>query len=324
MSDRSDWLEWRQQGLGGSDLSAILGLSPYRDATPLAVWLSKVEPLQDDEDTSRPWLASGQRLEAAVCDWYLDEVATPPVGHELRMVEGEPTVGPEPWMRGTPDRIVRVHPIAEPGSVDGWGLEAKTDRNHRSWEQAVPLHVQVQCQWYLLITGLDRWDVAVYLKGRDDWRSYSLDADEQVQTHLYRTARQWWDRHVVGHEAPDLDGSDTAKQWLLRRYPEPRCVHREATADELELVLRYREQRLRHEDLGRARAALEAELKEAIGDAAGLAGDWGQITWGRVSGRRTIDGRRLRRELPEVAEAFAHTSEPSRRLTVAWAEGERR
>jgi hypothetical protein len=29
VSERADWLEWRRHGLGGSDIAAVVGLSPW-------------------------------------------------------------------------------------------------------------------------------------------------------------------------------------------------------------------------------------------------------------------------------------------------------
>jgi predicted phage-related endonuclease len=40
--NRADWLEWRRGGIGGSDVAAILGVSPWR--TEFDVWASKVAP----------------------------------------------------------------------------------------------------------------------------------------------------------------------------------------------------------------------------------------------------------------------------------------
>ena len=38
-----DWLKERQKGIGGSDVAAILGMSPWR--TPYQVWEEKTTPI---------------------------------------------------------------------------------------------------------------------------------------------------------------------------------------------------------------------------------------------------------------------------------------
>jgi len=47
---RETWLEYRKQGIGGSDVAAIAGLNPWR--SPMAVWLEKtgqIEPQKENE-----------------------------------------------------------------------------------------------------------------------------------------------------------------------------------------------------------------------------------------------------------------------------------
>ncbi|HQV23796.1 MAG TPA: YqaJ viral recombinase family protein, partial [Agitococcus sp.] len=63
---RIDWLKGRQTGIGGSEIAAIVGLNQYR--TPMQVWESKVNPVQDEE-TSQPayW---GTVLEDVVAKEY--------------------------------------------------------------------------------------------------------------------------------------------------------------------------------------------------------------------------------------------------------------
>lgn len=62
MSDnkRLDWLEWRRSGVGSSDVSAIMGVSPY--STILDIYNSKINPAVDD--VSDNWAINmGNKLE---------------------------------------------------------------------------------------------------------------------------------------------------------------------------------------------------------------------------------------------------------------------
>ena len=49
---RENWLKYRQAGLGGSDASAVLGVSKYKSA--LRCWLDKTEQAPDDDCQSEP------------------------------------------------------------------------------------------------------------------------------------------------------------------------------------------------------------------------------------------------------------------------------
>ena len=45
-----DWLQWRKKGIGGSDVAAALGLSPYRTARDLFYDKIGVEMSVEEED----------------------------------------------------------------------------------------------------------------------------------------------------------------------------------------------------------------------------------------------------------------------------------
>ncbi|MDI9475820.1 MAG: YqaJ viral recombinase family protein, partial [Bacillota bacterium] len=44
-----EWLNWRKKGIGGSDVSALLGLNPWR--SPLALYYDKVGENEDEEES---------------------------------------------------------------------------------------------------------------------------------------------------------------------------------------------------------------------------------------------------------------------------------
>ena len=47
---RKEWLEWRRKGIGGSDVAAIMGISPFRTARDIYYDKIKVTSLEDDEE----------------------------------------------------------------------------------------------------------------------------------------------------------------------------------------------------------------------------------------------------------------------------------
>ena len=66
--DRSQWLEERRQGIGGSDAAAAVGLSPWK--TRLELWLEKTGQTPDREET--PEMRRGTLLEPVVKQLYAD------------------------------------------------------------------------------------------------------------------------------------------------------------------------------------------------------------------------------------------------------------
>ena len=72
-STRAEWLQGRRAGIGGSDVPAILGISPYRGNTPLSVWASKLG-LGDDRDESTYSQRRGSHMESFIAAELEDSV----------------------------------------------------------------------------------------------------------------------------------------------------------------------------------------------------------------------------------------------------------
>ena len=68
-TNREEWLVRRRQGVGGSDVVGILGLSKY--STPYTVWADKMGQLPEIEDTSNMRL--GRDLEPYVAQRFTDQ-----------------------------------------------------------------------------------------------------------------------------------------------------------------------------------------------------------------------------------------------------------
>ena len=50
-----EWLDYRRRGIGGSDVSAIFGTSPFRTARDLYYDKLNIASVEDDEATGLPW-----------------------------------------------------------------------------------------------------------------------------------------------------------------------------------------------------------------------------------------------------------------------------
>ena len=67
-ADDAEWLEQRKKGIGGSDVAAIMGLSPWR--TPAEVWFEKTGRVEPPDLSDKPYVQKGVELEAYVGGKY--------------------------------------------------------------------------------------------------------------------------------------------------------------------------------------------------------------------------------------------------------------
>jgi putative phage-type endonuclease len=273
-------LEVRRTGIGGSEISAVLGESRF--AAPYDVWLSKTQGwcVPETEDMRR-----GTFLEDGIARWY---------AHRYGVVESlEPgTVrhAQAPIALCTPDRVVgtesgrRLLSIKSPRrGGPQWG-ESGTDQ--------VPPEYLLQLQWEHLVCSShyplsSEMHLAALLDG--DLVVYHAIADAELQARMLDYARTWWRRHVVEGAEPSMEGSSQVRDWLRARWPKDATPVRAATPREDCLMA---ELRLAQSEAGkweRATETLEARLKSLIADASGIEGPEGVITWrANVRGVRTF------------------------------------
>ncbi|MGH9151351.1 MAG: YqaJ viral recombinase family protein [Acidimicrobiales bacterium] len=210
-SARTDWLGWRRQGIGASDVPAILGLSKW--ASPWSVWAEKVGLLPLD-DTQSDYAEFGHYAEAMVGPWFQDRTGLFVAGEQMQMEHPL-----EEWRRCTVDGLVFESPNAETHHVDmALGLhQIKTRGPGRRWEE-IPLDIAAQEQWEMHVSGLPRAWVSV-LHGRR-LAIYELERDQADIDFIVGKVGAFWHDHVLAGIPPELDGHDATLAALAAIYPE--------------------------------------------------------------------------------------------------------
>src|SRR5262245_35499897 len=97
MTDRDDWLKWRRDGIGASDIAALMGISPW--ASPWSVWADKSGLLPPEPENE--YMAAGRWLEAAIAPWFTDITGLHVTGEQMWC-----THPGKPWARCTPDGFI--------------------------------------------------------------------------------------------------------------------------------------------------------------------------------------------------------------------------
>lgn len=176
----------------GTDMTILLGVVPETWGTPYDVYLHKTGLEPRKSPTHR--MVMGTLAEPYIADLYAERTgATLKVG-EFVMHDFYP-VG------GTPDRMiydraagcdVKGLEIKKVGHDDGWGPDGSDE---------VPARVMVQCQTYMLVTGLAEWDVAALIN-EESFRVYHLKADPDLQNRIAQAALDFFTNHVNAKTPP--------------------------------------------------------------------------------------------------------------------------
>lgn len=217
-----EWHELRAGGIGGSEIAAVVGLSPYDSAFWL--WHHKKGNLPGKDVTdAMDW---GNRLEPVVRRWFAER-------HPELCIAATPGTyahGERPWQRVNPDGFIYEHATTCTCDDVGGGcakdvptalLEVKTSRFPDGWgtpgTDEIPLMYACQVQHALDVFGLDRAYVAVLIGGNEP-REYVIEADAEDQATLRAAGEQFWQSLQTDNEPP-IDCSDSTYEAVRRLYP---------------------------------------------------------------------------------------------------------
>jgi putative phage-type endonuclease len=196
-----DWHAARANGIGGSEIAAVLGLSPHESR--FSLWHRKkalIGPVEESEEMY--W---GKVHEPGICARFAAE-------HPDFAVTPAPTYchPDRPWQIANPDRH------AGPDL-----FEAKTARDAEGWgEQGtdqIPVHYRAQCIHYMDVTGARRCWVAVLIAG-SEYREYVVDYDE-AEAQILREAGARFMDDLARDVRPDIDGHSATYQ-AIREIPD--------------------------------------------------------------------------------------------------------
>lgn len=204
-SDRSSWLDARANGVGASEVAAMLGESRWESA--LSLYVSKTTPRRDDEQTEAQFW--GLRLEKVVAEVYAERTGRPTEWSGLMLRSKL-----YPWMVCTLD--------ARTGSERAdWPCDAKTAHALKAseWSDGPPRDYYLQLQQQMLVTGEQKATIACLLGGqRLVW--CDVERDEIECRRIVHMTRIFWERCVLARVPPAPDGSAASREALAAMYPD--------------------------------------------------------------------------------------------------------
>lgn len=196
--------------VGGSDVAAILGVSPWRNIVDL--WMDKVLPAEENGQNAAA-KRRGSRLEPYILDMIREEHGLQIVAANERYTDQQqPFLACEidaEYADGAGQRqnieIKTVHPF----KAKEWG-DIETDQ--------LPLHYVAQVQHGLGITGRDVCRVFALIG--DDLKPYVIERDDELIELMREKAVSFWNDFVLPKIQPPMDYEHKdILETLKRLYP---------------------------------------------------------------------------------------------------------
>lgn len=254
-----EWHALRSNGLGGSEIAAVVGLSPF--TSRFALWHRKRGTLPEQEvNDGMSW---GTRLEPVLCDYYAE------LHPEFwAMDAGTYHHAERPWQLANVDRLLyptrdvtaKTPPLAL--------LEVKTAHQYDAHEwgqdgtEEIPPYYRCQALWYLDVLGLPTAHVAVLIGG-SDYREYVIHYAADEAAWLRAKGEEFW-QEVVDGTVPPIDGHDAT-------YAAVRTLHPEINGEDVEIDATLYADYLTTKDAAEDTAVEHRRIKSEVLDAMGQA-----------------------------------------------------
>lgn len=284
---RADWLAQRNQGIGSSDASAIVGLSTWE--SPYSLWEIKTgrAPLDPPvDDTTRRLREWGHRMEPVIRQATADElgitidkpdVAYARTGHEFQ--------------RTNLDGLTAEPRIAEFKNVHA--------SQGREWAGRIPDHPEIQVHHAGLVTGI-RSAIVAGLIGGSDLVIHEIDLNPNILEMLHDFETKWW-QYVLDDTPPPIDGHIRTMEAITREWAHKPGSQEVAVLDVKDYWEAWRE-------ADEQEKAAEKRKRQALAEMARLLDGHNTLTtgkrvWARAQ-RGRLDMTRLMDAHPDLVEKY--------------------
>lgn len=284
---REQFLLDRKLGVGGSDIAAILGLSPW--TTPLEVYHDKTSPELLNEEVSED-LKRGIRVEKYILQEYSER-------SEVNLDSNIPVIvdNQYPFMRGNIDAKVIGQNVV---------VEAKSTKAPiSSWENGIPEYYKTQVAYYAMLAGAERVDVPVLFSG---WKyaCFTYWRDYEYEAHIKEAVINFWQNHIVKNIPP----KPTSIDELKTTYPKLE-VEKTIKADNniREKVCQLQEAQEKRKHLEKQEKQLKTQIQGYMGDAGLLDAGFCKLALKERKATR-FDTGAFKEEKPELYQQYLNDS----------------
>lgn len=296
---REEWLKVRKLGLGGSDMAAVLGLSPWR--SPIDVWLDKTsDTVEEKESEPMYW---GNVLEEVVAQEFAKRS-----GYKVRNNNFTLQSEPYPYLLANIDREIV--------GLDA-GLECKTANAFKAneWDgDNVPDAYYIQCQHYMAVTGKSSWWIAALIGG-NTFVYKEIKRNEEVIKAIIDTGAAFWEL-VESKTMPALDDTKQCENALKKLYQKSNGQSVELPANYGNMIIDYLEIKNQLSELETKKRGIENVMKDFLKDNEKATYGEHFVSWKSTKPRETFDAKAFKDDYPELHKKYIKVGEPSRRMDI--------
>lgn len=306
-----EWHDLRSKGIGGSDASVIMEVSPWK--SKIELYSEKVEGIR--KDFTGDLLKWGKILEIPVINEYIKDTGRRVTIDEDLCHFSHPV---HDFMIGNVDGIIQdENNYGVPGI-----LEVKIKNVYTKWASDwetgnIPIYYKIQMQHYLNITECTWGSFAVLDLGTMKLVWFDVERDDKLINNLVEKEIDFWNM-VTNKIKPSPDDSKSCNDFLRGYYSESK---KDTIMD-----LRGNEEAIKQSDIliqakKLSKSVKESELgaknyfMELMGDNEKAIGDDFAITWKSPSNKEFFDTKLFKEKYPDIYYEFTHMKPQTRRFS---------
>lgn len=303
--DRTEWLKYRESGIGSSEVATIVGLNPWE--TPYQLWRRKVgldAPKQENFA-----MKAGHYLEDAVSLFWQDETGQ----QVIKSSAGDWLIRDDerPYLQVSPDRTYWLADM--PHSNENKGiLECKTTQMTID-EDDIPKHWFVQVQYQLGVAGYQHGSLAWLTQGRNfGYKDLAFVPD--FFAWLVEEVDKFWVDNIQAKQEPT---AANVQDILLKynRHTDGKIV--EVNDDIFAAYQELKEVRDELSAIEEKKAALEEKIKLGFGDSEAISYEGQTLaTWKAPKPSNKFDAKAFAAAHPDLAKEFTFPTQGARRFLL--------
>lgn len=214
LADREAWLKNRMHGIGGSEISAVVGQNPYLDNVTL--WEIKTGRRKAEDISEKPYVKYGTNAEYHLRELFKLDFPQFAVDY---VDNNSWTNSKYPWARASLDgwltEEIKVDDSTEviirKGILEIKTTEILQSMQREKWNNAIPMNYYCQCLFYMAVLEADFCILKAQLKTVFDGvpylqtKHYRIERSEVQEDidYLMREGERFW-QYVISGKRPPL------------------------------------------------------------------------------------------------------------------------
>lgn len=323
---KEEWLAYRRRGIGGSDVAAILGISPFRTARDIYYDKLNIADVEPDEEN---WVAMemGHLLEDLVAKIFQKKT-----GYKIYQMKKMYQHPEYPFMLADVDYFVSM----PDGSTAILEIKTTNYNARDNWwlngKETVPVYYESQGRHYMAVMDADRvFFCCLYGNTEDEVIIREIRRDFYYEEEMIYLEQEFWENQIKAKRPPSYTEDGDLIISSSRRHSGAADMKAPAVSLDMGMtanLMRYlelQEEKKKSEqhskklesDIQRLRGILIAEMGTSCMAVCEKGGFCYTVTYNpvRKSGIDKDNLLRLKLEHPEIYEEFVTVSE-SRRFQV--------